>query len=95
MKTPWGTSDYKHVYNRDIVFYGTPSHGGFRVSSKLNAVIPENVRQSNGWYEEDVAWCVVVKVFPMAFLYSPNECERTLARETIEKISLKKDPFDD
>ena len=36
MNTPWGKADSKEVVTRGIIFYGTPGHGGFHVSKKLN-----------------------------------------------------------
>lgn len=35
--TPWGKADYEKVYAEGIVFYGTPSHGGFKLDRERNA----------------------------------------------------------
>lgn len=32
--TPWGVADYAREYAEGIVFYGTPSHGGFKLSAQ-------------------------------------------------------------
>lgn len=69
--TPWGKSDHSKKYARGIVFYGTPGHGGFHVSAKLNEKIHPAFRKghdaSRGWYEEDCAWAIVAMHFPEAF----------------------------
>jgi len=66
MRTPWGMSDHVVDYGNGIKFYGTPSHGGFKIPKKLNNQIPEYMRNENGWYEEDCEWSipVVVGIFP-------------------------------
>lgn len=61
--TPWGKSQYSKPLTRGIIFYGTAGHGGYHVSKKLNALIPERVRDRGGWYEEDCAWAI-----PIVFL---------------------------
>lgn len=65
--TPWGMSDYKKKYAIGINFYGTPSHGGYKVSDKKNQMIPDYMRNLNGWYEEDCEWAKVVVCFPDVF----------------------------
>lgn len=67
MNTPWGKSDHEKVYARGIVFYGTPRHGGFHVSKKLNEKIPDYLRNNSGWYEEDCEWAKVAVIFPDFF----------------------------
>ena len=61
--TPWGLSQAKQNFAVGINFYSTASHGGFKVSTKKNELIPEYMRNSNGWYEEDCDWAKVVVVF--------------------------------
>ena len=71
MYTPWGKSDYQKTYiENGIVFHGTPSHGGFKVYKKYNHQIPEYMRNSDGWYEEDCEWCKVAIIFPELFVDS-------------------------
>jgi hypothetical protein len=84
--TPWGTSDYSKSYTRGIVFYGTPGHGGFRVSRTMNERIPDCLRQAtargDGWYEEDCEWAKIAIAFPQ-FFTKPGELDQaklTLAR---------------
>jgi hypothetical protein len=67
MRTPWGTSDYRKEYASGIVFYGTPSHGGFKLDEARNALIPADWRRWDGWYEEDCDANYVAATFPLLF----------------------------
>jgi len=75
--TPWGKSDHTHKIAPGITFYGTPSHGGIKVSEKQNQLIPEYMREASGWYEEDCDYAKVVAVFPELF----DDKEREAAKE--------------
>lgn len=81
--TPWGGADYRQIYSKDVSFYGTPSHGGYRVSGKSLKRIPEQFRQTQfaplGWYEEDCDWAIVVHFLPELF----TDEEREQAEESI------------
>jgi hypothetical protein len=71
--TPWGAAQTSKSYGEGITFYSTAGHGGFYVTPKLNALIPEYFRLgawsngAKGWYEEDCDWAIVVVVFPERF----------------------------
>jgi hypothetical protein len=39
--TPWGKADMVTRYARGINFYTTPGHGGFHVTARMNAAIPD------------------------------------------------------
>lgn len=67
MHTPWGKADNKEFITRGINFYSTASHGGYKVSDKLNLKIHEAFRNTNGWYEEDCEWAKVVVSFSLYF----------------------------
>lgn len=67
MITPWGKADDKDVIADGIVFYSTPSHGGFKVNTKQNQAIPEAFRNADGWYEEDCEALKVIYSFPWLF----------------------------
>jgi len=78
-KTPWGAADNVEIYGEGVMFYSTPSHGGFKVYKKLNGAIPEAYRNANGWYEEDCEWAKVAAGLP--HLFTDRElrtAERTL-----------------
>ena len=89
MNTPWGASNYHEKYGPGITFYGTASHGGFKVSDKMNAQVPQflkdagfNGQPERGWYEEDCDWAILALVFPDAF---PVETHGTTTKEIAEK----------
>ncbi len=78
--TPWGQADHEKIYAEGIVFYGTPSHGGFKLDRVRNAQMPPALRERGGWYEEDCAWAKVAYAFPYIF---PKE-ERASAIQTLK-----------
>lgn len=78
MKTPWGKSDHEKVIAHGITFYGTPSHGGFKLHSAKNYQIPDYMRSKDGWYEEDCDWAIVAVVFPEHFVDSYHQALDTL-----------------
>jgi hypothetical protein len=53
VETPWGRAETARSQGEGVVFYATPSHGGFRLDARRNAQIPERWRNESGWYEED------------------------------------------
>lgn len=74
MHTPWGTSDHQKTYGEGVTFYGTPSHGGFRLLKAQNDRVPDYLRACtwgdlgrDGWYEEDCDWAIVCLIFPELF----------------------------
>jgi single-stranded DNA-binding protein len=79
MDTPWGESDSEHVYADGIVFYGTPSHGGFKLDGiredRLEEMLmdigltTEQARMGYepGWYEEDCCALAVLMMWPELF----------------------------
>ena len=74
MHTPWGQSDYQQEHGVGITFYGTPSHGGFKLSAKLNNQIPQYFRDATwgnlgaaGWYEEDCDAAIDIVLFADRF----------------------------
>jgi len=79
MHTPWGKSDYSKTYGEGVTFYGTPSHGGFRVLAAQQALMPEILRNDDGWYEEDCDWAKVAIAFPDLFTAE----DAVNARETL------------
>lgn len=67
VNTPWGKSQSKQKVVRGINFYSTAGHGGYKVSKKLNASIPDCLRNEDGWYEEDCEYLKVIISFPQYF----------------------------
>lgn len=76
--TPWGEPDHVEQIAPGITSYITPSHGGLRVSKKLQALMPQCDRAQ--WFEEDCEWSRVVVAFPQHF--SEKQIEH--ARQTYD-----------
>jgi hypothetical protein len=66
--TPWGTAQYSEQYARGIMSYETARHGGVHLSPTRNMVVPEYMRNANGWYEEDCEWAIPATIFPEAWV---------------------------
>lgn len=71
--TPWGRSQSAKHHARGIVEYSCAGHGGIHLSKTRNALVHPALRAEaerfapEGWYEEDVAFFIVVFTFPEAF----------------------------
>ena len=78
VRTPWGVSDYADIVAPGIVFYSTPSHGGYKVDKTLLATIPKKYVNASGWYEEDCEALKVVLAFPQYFTADKVELAREL-----------------
>ena len=78
--TPWGPSDNSERIAPGIMWYDTPYHGGFHLSAKRQAEMPETLRVESGWYEEDCDWALVVSAFPQFF----SEKEFAAAKESVK-----------
>lgn len=68
--TPWGFSQDVTPYGEGITFYGTASHGGFKVEEPYLSRIPVEWRRATfqqqglrGWFEEDADWSIVVLMY--------------------------------
>ena len=78
--TPWGISDSSERIAPGIMRYDTPSHGGFHLSAKRQAEMPEALRVEGGWYEEDCDWALVILGFPQFFSKEDSEAAKESAR---------------
>ncbi|WP_192355624.1 DUF7007 domain-containing protein [Mesorhizobium mediterraneum] len=77
--TPWGPSQGATVYADGVVFHDTAGHGGFHLSTELNAQINPMLRADGGWYEEDEAWAIVAIHFQHLFTsFERRSAERTV-----------------
>ncbi len=66
INTPWGIADRAEVLADGIISYGTPSHGGIRLSLARQASIPDGTKNWLGgkeWWEEDCDWAVPYVLF--------------------------------
>ena len=77
--TPCGTAQNSEKRAPGIMWYSTSSHGGFHLSDRRNAQVPDYMRRDGGWYEEDSDWSIVATVFPVLFTVP----ERARAEETL------------
>jgi hypothetical protein len=73
IQTPWGIADFATEYAHGIVFFSTPSHGGFHLLPERNAEVLakfpgfRTFSGAVGWYEEDCDWALVALTFPHLF----------------------------
>lgn len=68
--TPWGMSQHSDKIATGIMKYDTASHGGIHLSTKRNSIVPDYMRNEDGWYEEDCEWAIVACVFPTEYAES-------------------------
>lgn len=64
MQTPWGQSQWKRKVIPGVNFYATAGHGGLKVFKRLNALIPDNLRKEDCFYEEDCEYCIPYMFIP-------------------------------
>ena len=69
--TPWGTADHAEHIARGIVWYTTPSHGGYHISPGRMKEMPDVLRRigmndgdGGAWFEEDCDWAAVEVTWP-------------------------------
>lgn len=72
VETPWGFPDTVKQIAPGIVFYSTPSHGGYWLSDARVASMPRPLREFRpfagpNFYEEDADWSIVALAFPQFF----------------------------
>jgi len=61
--SPWGPVQNSAHLGMGIYSVSTAGHGGIKVPVDLNNRIPEYMRNSDGWYEEDGEWAIPILVF--------------------------------
>lgn len=66
-RTPWGSAQYVTKYGDGIVSVGTAGHGGVKLSPERNRGVPVELRNSNGWYEEDCEAAIALYTYPEEF----------------------------
>ena len=67
MFTPWGMSDSQTTLADGITSISTPGHGGIHLRPDINELMPDYMRNTPGFYEEDCEWAQVAVVFPQVF----------------------------
>lgn len=84
--SPWGVPDTITEVAPGILFYSTPSHGGYWLSDARIASMPKPLREfvpfggpqagPGRWFEEDCDWAVVALAFPQFF--KPDDIDAAL-----------------
>lgn len=74
ISTPWGWSDSITQLSPGIDHVTTPRHGGIHISPAMLESVPVswqyatfNRQGQSGWFEEDVDWCMIALIWPLAF----------------------------
>ena len=62
MNTPWGKAQHVEQIAEGIFSVSTANHGGTLLDRKRNAQVPDYMRKSGGWYEEDCDWAIAAIV---------------------------------
>src|SRR5271165_6274308 len=65
--SPWGKVDHTEELAPGIWSVSTPGHGGLKLSTQRNGMMPPYMKRAGGWYEEDCEWSLVALVFPEVF----------------------------
>ncbi|MHB8318071.1 MAG: DUF7007 domain-containing protein [Acidimicrobiales bacterium] len=66
-RTPWGQAQYVEHPDPGIAIVDTAGHGGVKLSSRRNKLVPAPLRNSSGWYEEDCEAYIATLIYPAAF----------------------------
>ena len=66
-RTPWGPAQTIYGVAPGIAVASCAGHGGVKLSPERNREVPEALRNSDGWYEEDVEYNIPVVAFPDEF----------------------------
>lgn len=83
-RTPWGKADSVCFLGQGILQISTPSHGGLKISPKLNSLIPSEFRHSDGWYEEDCDYAI-----PYYFIPDRHWFDKTWQKESGDRATYK------
>lgn len=78
VRTPWGRARSRTCFSSGIDLLSTAETDGFYVNPALNLQIPESLRITDGWYQEDTDGARVALAFPELF----TTFELIKARET-------------
>lgn len=54
----WGKAQSVETLSEGVAFVSSSSHGGLVLSHEMNRHVPEQMRNSDGCYEEDVDWAI-------------------------------------
>ena len=86
MQTPWGPSQHIETIAPGIQFVSTAGHGGFKLDSERNNMVPIDWRAASfngqgraGWYEEDCDAVLVALTFPEHFADMQDQARTAFA----------------
>jgi hypothetical protein len=92
--TPWGKSQHVTRFATGVNFYSTAGHGGFKLSTLVNNLIPNYFKDASlfnklgwrGWYEEDCDAAIVIVILASWPGYGPvfTEQEIRLAHKNLK-----------
>ena len=88
MRTPWGDAQDAEVMLPGIGFVSTAGHGGIKLDSTRNRMVPEYMRTKGGWYEEDCEWAIPFCVFEAEIAKDAREHLRKAITEGDHKRTL-------
>lgn len=80
-QTPWGAVDSYSHWDVGITEFGTPGHGGIKLSAERNKDVHEAWRRDGGWYEEDCEWAIIPLTFPECYPPERVSVAREVARD--------------
>ncbi len=65
--SPYGAIQTTRQIAPGLWSVSTASHGGIQVSPQRQGAMPEHLRLSRTWFEEDCEWALVALAFPNDF----------------------------
>jgi hypothetical protein len=85
---PWGAIIDAFDIAPGIIWFKTPSRGGYRLSARRQSGLPRYLRTEDGWYEDLSEWAAVAVVFHRIFDKMPAGGRATSLYE-VGKETLK------
>lgn len=91
--TPWGKSEQTNKLAPGITYYSTAKGGGYKVSDKKYAEMPEPLRSISQpwtqWFEHDRSWAAVALAFPQYFPPTDISAAKEVVKEDYPKVFAK------
>jgi len=80
-RTPWGTARSCTDHGDGVLLYSTAEQDGFHLSPEANAAMPDELRLSDGWYQEDGDGARVILAMPHLFTSLERRDAEMIAEE--------------
>lgn len=94
--SPWGRVQHQTELIPDSAWsVSTAGHGGIYLTPKLNVLVPDWAKTSpfgnplQGWYEEDVDWCIPLCFLEAHFRESKSEWVQQATKEGAHMKTLR------